>query len=157
MNSLVDPTIISALYEASNSGVKIELIIRGICCLVPGIEGLSKNIRVRSIVGRYLEHSRVFYFNNNGNEEVILGSADMMQRNLNGRVETLFPIEDESIKKELMKTLMKVSLKDNVKARKLLPDMSYKMIAPANGEKKVNSQEWLMKHAVKNHGELSKS
>ena len=157
MNSLVDPAIISALYEASNAGVKIDLIIRGICCLVPGVEGLSKNIKVRSIVGRYLEHSRVFYFYNNGNEEVILGSADMMQRNLNGRVETLFPLEDVKIKKELMKTLMKISLKDNVKARELLDDMSYKLITPTDGEKIVNSQEWLMKHAVKNCGELIKS
>ncbi len=157
MNSLVDPAIISALYEASNSGVKIDLIIRGICCLVPGVEGISKNIKVRSIVGRYLEHSRVFYFYNNGKEEVLLGSADMMQRNLNGRVETLFPVEDENLKRELMKTLMKTSLKDNVKARELLNDMSYKMIVPTDGEKKVNSQEWLMKHAVKNCGELIKS
>ena len=157
MNSLVDPTIISALYEASNSGVKIDLIIRGICCLVPGVEGISQNIKVRSIVGRYLEHSRVFYFYNKGNEEMLLGSADMMQRNLNGRVETLFPIEDENIRRELMKTLMKVSLKDNAKARELLNDMTYKMIAPTDGEKNVNSQEWLMKHAVKNCGELIKS
>jgi len=157
MNSLVDPAIISALYEASNSGVKIDLIVRGICCLVPGVEGISKNIKVRSIVGRYLEHSRVFYFYNNGNEEVLLGSADMMQRNLNGRVETLFPIEDENIRRELMRTLMRTSLKDNVKARELLNDMSYKMIVPVDGEKKVNSQEWLMKHAVKNCGELIKS
>jgi polyphosphate kinase len=157
MNSLVDPAIISALYEASNSGVKIDLIIRGICCLVPGVEGISKNIKVRSIVGRYLEHSRVFYFYNNGKEEVLLGSADMMQRNLNGRVETLFPVENENLRRELMKTLIKISLKDNVKARELLDDMSYKMIVPTDSEKKVNSQEWLMKHAVKNCGELIKS
>jgi polyphosphate kinase len=150
MNSLVDPAIISALYEASNNGVQIELIVRGICCLVPGIEGLSKNIRVRSIVGRYLEHSRVFYFYNNGSEEMLLGSADMMQRNLNGRVETLFPIEDESLRSELIKTLLRVSLKDNMKARELLEDMSYRMVVPLDGEKKVNSQEWLMKHAAKN-------
>ena len=157
MNSLVDPAIISALYEASNSGVKIDLIIRGICCLVPSVEGISKNVKVRSIVGRYLEHSRVFYFYNNGKEEVLLGSADMMQRNLNGRVETLFPVEDENLRRELMRTLMKTSLKDNVKARELVNDMSYKMIVPTDGEKKVNSQEWLMKHAVKNCGELIKS
>ncbi len=157
MNSLVDPEIISSLYEASNAGVKIDLIIRGICCLVPNVEGLSKNIKVRSIVGRYLEHSRVFYFYNNGNEEMILGSADMMQRNLNGRVETLFPVTDEGLRKELMRTLMRVSLKDNTKARELLPDMSYRMIVPTDGEKRINSQEWLMKHAVKNCGELIKS
>lgn len=154
MNSLVDPATISALYEASNAGVKINLIIRGICCLVPCVKGLSENIYVRSIVGRFLEHSRVFYFYNNGNTEVILGSADMMQRNLDGRVETLFPIENEKIRNELMRTLMRVALKDNMKARELLPDMSYKLIMPEDGEKKVNSQEWLMKHAIKHNGEL---
>jgi polyphosphate kinase len=88
---------------------------------------------------------------------VLLGSADMMQRNLNGRVETLFPIDEEKLRKELMKTLVKISLKDNVKARELMPDMSYKMIIPTDGDKKINSQEWLMKNAVKNHGELIKS
>ncbi len=157
MNSLVDPIIISALYEASNNGVKIELIIRGICCLVPGVEGLSKNIQVRSIVGRFLEHSRVFYFYNNGNEEVYLGSADMMQRNLLGRVEILFPVEDENIRAELMRTLIRISLKDNLKARILFPDMSYRIIQHTEGIKMINSQEWLMKHAVKNSGELTKS
>jgi len=157
MNSLVDPAIISALYEASNSGVEINLIIRGICCLVPGIKDLSENISVRSIVGRYLEHSRLFYFYNNGNEDIFLGSADMMQRNLDRRVEIMFPVEDEKIKSELMRTLIKSSQKDNTKARELLPDMSYKMILPVNGEKKINSQEWLMKHSVKSYNEMIKS
>ena len=157
MNSLVDPQTISALYEASNEGVKIDLIIRGICCLVPGVEGLSENIKVRSIVGRFLEHSRVFYFFNDGNEEMYLGSADMMQRNLDGRVETLFPIENEKIRSEVMKTLMKAALKDNQKARILLPDMTYKMVVPLNGIKPVNSQEWLMKQAEKHAGKIAKS
>jgi polyphosphate kinase len=157
MNSLVDPQTISALYEASNEGVKIDLIIRGICCLVPGVEGLSENIKVRSIVGRFLEHSRVFYFYNDGNEEMYLGSADMMQRNLDGRVETLFPVENEKIRNDVMKTLMKAALKDNKKARILLPDMTYKMVVPLNGIKPVNSQEWLMKQAEKHAGKIAKS
>jgi len=157
MNSLVDPQTISALYEASNEGVKIDLIVRGICCLVPGVEGLSENIKVRSIVGRFLEHSRVFYFYNAGNEEMYMGSADMMQRNLDGRVETLFPIENEKIRSDVMKTLMKAALKDNQKARTLLTDMTYKMVVPMNGVKPVNSQEWLMKQAEKHAGQMVKS
>jgi polyphosphate kinase len=157
MNSLVDPQTISALYEASNEGVKIELIIRGICCLVPGVEGLSENINVRSIVGRFLEHSRVFYFYNDGNEEMYMGSADMMQRNLDGRVETLFPIENEKIRNDVMKTLIKAALKDNQKSRTLLPDMTYNMIVPLNGAKPVNSQQWLMKQTEKRSGQLIKS
>jgi polyphosphate kinase len=157
MNSLVDPQTISALYEASNAGVKVDLIVRGICCLVPGVEGLSENIKVRSIVGRFLEHSRVFYFFNDGKEEMYMGSADMMQRNLDGRVETLFPIENEKIRNDVMKTLMKAALKDNQKARTLLPDMTYKMVVPLNGAKPVNSQEWLMKQVEKNSGQMVKS
>jgi len=157
MNSLVDPQTISALYEASNEGVKIDLIVRGICCLVPGVEGLSENIKVRSIVGRFLEHSRVFYFYNDGNEEMYMGSADIMQRNLDGRVETLFPIENEKIRADVMKTLIKAALKDNQKSRTLLPDMTYKMIVPLNGAKTVNSQQWLMKQTEKRSGQLIKS
>jgi polyphosphate kinase len=154
MNSLVDPQTICALYEASNTGVQIDLIVRGICCLVPGVEGLSENIKVRSIVGRYLEHSRVFYFYNDGKEEMYMGSADIMQRNLNGRVETLFPVENEKIRSSVLKTLIKSALKDNRKARTLLPDMTYNMILPQNGEKPVNSQEWLMKQVEKKSGPI---
>jgi polyphosphate kinase len=157
MNSLVDPQTICALYEASNTGVQIDLIVRGICCLVPGVEGLSENIKVRSIVGRYLEHSRVFYFYNDGKEEMYMGSADIMQRNLNGRVETLFPVENEKIRSSVLKTLIKSALKDNRKARTLLPDMTYNMILPQNGEKPVNSQEWLMKQVEKKSGPRVKS
>jgi polyphosphate kinase len=119
---------------------------------VPGVEGLSENIEVRSIVGRYLEHSRVFYFLNDGNEEVYLSSADMMQRNLDRRVEVAFPIENPRLKVEIIKTLLKVSLKDNVKARILQPDGSYKFIEAKESTKKVNSQEWLMNHALKAMG-----
>ena len=157
MNSLVDPQTISTLYEASNAGIKIDLIVRGICCLVPGIKGLSENIKVRSIVGRYLEHSRLFYFYNAGHEEMYLGSADMMQRNLDGRVETLFPVEDENIRNDIMKTLVKASLNDNQKARLLTSEMMYQKVVPFDGEKPVNSQEWLMKRAEKHASQLVKS
>ncbi len=149
LNSLVDPVIISALYEASNTGVKIELISRGICCLVPGIPKLSENIKVFSIVGRFLEHSRIYYFYNNGNEEVYLSSADIMQRNLDRRVEIAFPVEDEKIKEELINSILKVCLKDNVKARYLKPDMNYEFLEKKDGTKEIDSQEWLMNHTVK--------
>lgn len=149
LNSLVDPIIISALYEASNSGVDIKLIVRGVCCLVPGVENLSENIEVRSIVGRFLEHSRLFYFYNDGKEEIYLSSADMMQRNLDRRVEVAFPVEDEQLKDELIKTIVKYSLKDNVKARKLNSDGTYSIIKSPDGTKKVYSQEWLMNHVSK--------
>ncbi len=156
LNSLVDPVIISALYEASNNGVKIDLIVRGICSLVPGVPGLSENINVISIVGRFLEHSRAFYFYNDGEEEIFLSSADMMQRNLDRRVEVSFPIEDPKLKSIIMKTMLRISLKDNTKARVLKPDMSYELIQPKDGEKKINSQEWLMKHTIKAGGEVVK-
>ena len=149
INSLVDPVLISALYEASNNGVKIDLIVRGICCLIPGIPNLSENIKVISIVGRYLEHSRLFYFYNNGTEEIYLSSADLMQRNLDRRVEIAFPIKDPDIKNELMGTLVKASLKDNVKSRILLPNMEYEFLHPQEGEKKIDSQEWLMNCTIK--------
>jgi len=153
LNSLVDPAVISALYEASNSGVKIELIVRGICCLVPGMPGLSENIKVTSIVGRYLEHSRIFYFYNKGKEEIYLSSADMMQRNLDRRVEITFPVEDPKLKTEIMRSILKISLKDNIKSRMLLPDMTYKINDHVDGAKKINSQEWMMKHSIKAGGE----
>ncbi|MGE5798526.1 MAG: polyphosphate kinase 1 [Ignavibacteria bacterium] len=152
LNSLVDPVIIDALYEASNAGVKIELIVRGISCLVPKVPGLSENIKVISIVGRYLEHSRVFYFFSNGAEEIYLSSADMMQRNLDRRVEIAFPIEDEKLKNELKRTLFKASLRDNVKARELYPDMTYSRINIEDGAKKISSQDWLMEHTIKASG-----
>lgn len=149
MNSLVDPVLISALYEASNCGVKIDLIIRGICCLVPGVPGLSENIRVISIVGRYLEHSRAYYFYNNGKEDIYLSSADLMPRNLDRRVEIAFPIETPEIKQYLIDTLFHIMLKDNVKARQLMPNGKYIIPPIEDGVKKVNSQDWLMSNAVK--------
>lgn len=147
LNSLVDPYIIACLYEASNVGVKIELIIRGICCLIPGLEGVSQNITVRSIVGRYLEHSRIFYFFNNGEENIHLGSADLMPRNLDRRVEVTFPIENGKIKAQLIK-ILKIMLKDNIQARELHNDKSYYYI-DSDDSKKVNAQEWLMDRAIK--------
>jgi polyphosphate kinase len=157
LNSLVDPTLIAALYEASNTGVKIDLIIRGICCLIPKVPGLSENIRVLSIVGRYLEHSRVLYFLNNGEEEIYLSSADFMQRNLDRRVEIAWPVEDPKIKSEIIKSLLSVSLKDNVKARELMSDMNYTRINPAGDDKNISSQDWLMDYAVRSSAGYSKS
>jgi len=116
MNSLEDVEMINKLYEASNAGVKITIILRGICCLVPGVEGLSKNIKVISIIDRYLEHGRIYIFYNNGNEKLFLASADWMKRNLSHRIEVGFPIEDKSLKLEVKK-LITLQLKDNVKAR----------------------------------------
>lgn len=149
LNSLVDPILISALYEASNCGVKVDLIVRGICCLVPNVPGLSENIRVVSIVGRYLEHSRVYYLYNNGSEEIYLSSADLMPRNLYRRVEIAFPLEDESLRQYLIKTLLNISLKDNVKARILMPNGKYITPEVPEGAKRINSQEWLMNYSVK--------
>ncbi len=156
MNSLVDPDIIAALYEASNNGVIIDLIVRGICCLVPGVPGLSENIKVISIVGRYLEHSRVYYFYNKCKEEIYLSSADLMTRNLERRVEIAFPIEDDKIKNHLMKTLLHVSFKDNEKARLLKPDGTYARIERAPDSKIINSQEWLMNFAIKENVKKNK-
>jgi polyphosphate kinase len=156
MNSLVDPECIAALYEASNNGVKVDLIVRGICCLVPEVEGLSENIRVISIVGRYLEHSRVYYFYNNGKEEIYLSSADLMQRNLERRVEVTFPIEDENIKHSIIHSMLQISFKDNIKARKLLANGKYIQTIPDDGAKKINSQEWLMNFAIKENSKKHK-
>lgn len=149
MNSLVDPVMIAALYEASNSGVKVDLIVRGICSLIPGKPGLSENIRVISIVGRFLEHSRIFYFLNNNNEEIYLSSADLMQRNLDRRVEIAFPIIDPDIRDKLKNKILNITLKDNVKARQLLSDGSYIPVPLENGAKRINSQEWFMNHSLK--------
>ena len=116
MNSLVDKKLMIDLYKASQAGVKVELIVRGICCLKPGVKGLSDNIKVRSIVGRYLEHSRIYYFLNEGKEDIYISSADWMYRNLDKRVETMTIIEEPIIKKEL-KEMLGLYIKDNVKSR----------------------------------------
>ncbi len=139
MNSLCDPDIIEALYKASAAGVKIELIIRGICSLKPGIPGVSENITVHSIVGFFLEHSRIFYFLNEGNEEFYLGSADWMPRNLDRRVEIVFPVEREELKADL-KSFLLLELSDNLKSHTLLSDGTY-VKADRRGRKAVNSQK----------------
>ena len=146
MNSLCDPVIINALYEASSAGVKIDLIVRGICCLKVGIPGVSENITIRSIVGTFLEHSRIFYFYNNGWEDVFMGSADWMPRNLDKRVEILFPVEDEYCKKQVIEVL-KIQLDDNVKAHFLQPDGSYDKV-DKRGKVLVNSQEYFCGQAM---------
>ncbi len=148
MNALVDPEIIDALYHASQAGVSIDLIVRGICCLRPGIEGISETIRVRSIVGRFLEHSRIFYFRNGGDEEILLGSADMMQRNLDGRVETLFPIEDPVLRVAIRDRLLKPELADTGNAHELLSDGHYRRVQPEPGEPPFDSQEWFITHPL---------
>lgn len=146
MNSLCDEGIISALYEASAAGVKIQLIVRGICCLKVGIPGVSDNIEVRSIVGNFLEHSRIFYFYNDGNEEIYMGSADWMPRNLDRRVEILFPVLDEKIQKRV-KHILDVELADNMKAHILQPDGNYEKI-DKRGKVLVNSQTVFCEEAV---------
>lgn len=146
MNSLVDVPIIEALYRASQAGVQIDLIIRGICCLRPQMEGVSENIRVISIVGRFLEHSRIFYFHNNGEEEVYIGSADWMTRNLSRRVEAITPVENEKLKQELIE-LVKMMLNDNRKAWELTPDGSYRQRFPLEGEEERNTHDILMARA----------
>ncbi len=146
MNSLCDGGIIAALYEASAAGVQIELIVRGICCLKVGIPGVSGTITVRSIVGNFLEHSRIFYFLNDGEEELYMGSADWMPRNLDRRVEILFPVLDERIK-EQVKHILDVELADNTKAHVLGPDGNYEKI-DKRGKVLVNSQEQFCGEAV---------
>ena len=146
MNSLCDRDIIAALYSASAAGVKIDLIIRGICCLKVGIPGVSENITVRSIVGNFLEHARIFYFYSGGNEEVFMGSADWMPRNLEKRVEIVFPVEDEQIKKEVMH-ILDIQMKDNVKASILQADGTYTK-PDKRGKTLVNSQEYFCREAT---------
>ena len=139
MNALVDPEMIELLYEASRAGVKIDLIIRGICCLVPGLKGWSENIRVVSIVGRFLEHARIFYFENGGASELYAGSADLMQRNLDRRVEVVFPIENPAIKEKVVGKILATLLVDNVQARVLKPDGTYERLKP-EARKRRDSQ-----------------
>ncbi len=147
MNSLCDPVIIKALYEASNAGVKIDLIIRGICCLKTGIKDLSENITVRSIVGNFLEHSRIFYFYNDGFEEVYMGSADWMPRNLDKRVEITFPVEDADLKAKVME-ILEIQLSDTLKAHVMQPDGSYEK-QNLRGKDKLCAQDYFCKQALK--------
>lgn len=146
MNAFTDKELIMKLYEASRAGVKIELIVRGICCLKPGVKGISENIKVRSIIGRFLEHSRVYYFRHNGEERVYLSSADLMTRNMVKRVEILFPIYDEAIKKRVLK-IVSLLIADNVKAREMKEDGAFSYYKKGANEPVINSQEVLFEMA----------
>jgi polyphosphate kinase len=149
LNHLVDKQMIQVLYRASQAGVKVDLLVRGICCLRPGADHLSENIRVISIVGRFLEHSRVYYFRNGGNEEIYLGSADLMPRNLDRRVEILFPLQDPRLIRYLRDHVLATYLADTVKARLLRADGTYERVTPAPGESPLDSQQWLIDHRVR--------
>jgi polyphosphate kinase len=146
MNALEDPLMIRLLYRASQAGVRLDLLVRGICCLRPGVPGVSDNIRVTSILGRFLEHSRLYYFRNGGNEEIYLGSADLMPRNLNRRVEILFPVEGERLIRRLKDQVLGTYLADNVKARRMTSEGSYVLVAPGEGEKAINAQAFFLGH-----------
>jgi len=146
MNALVDAPCIAALYRASQAGVKVDMQVRGICCLRPGIPEISGNIRVTAIVGRFLEHARIYYFRNGGEEEVWLGSADLMPRNLDKRVEILFPLENASLRKAVTDTILPVQLGDNIKSRCMASDGTYTRRTPEPGEEPLNAQSWLVEH-----------
>jgi polyphosphate kinase len=146
MNALEDPCMIRLLYEASQAGVKITLLVRGICCLRPGVPGVSENIEVFSIVGRFLEHSRIYYFGNGGKEEIYLGSADLMPRNLDRRVEVLFPLEDAGLVRHVQDDILKVYLDDTAKARVMQSNGKY-VRRPKGGKKALNAQKWFMEQS----------
>lgn len=156
MNSLVDTGIIKALYRASMAGVKIELIVRGICCLKTGIPTVSDNITVRSIVGRFLEHSRIYYFENNGTPKIYLASADWMNRNLDRRVEVAFPVENENLKKKVM-DIIDITLKDNIKAKIQQPDGSYKPVDKRGAKELLSSQMEFYRLAKEEYVDFKKS
>lgn len=146
MNHLVDKPCIQALYRASQVGVKVDLQVRGVCGLRPGLPGVSDNITVTSVVGRFLEHARIYYFRNGGEEELFLGSADLMPRNLDRRVEVLFPIDDSRVRETICKNILCIHLKDNVQARQLHPDGAYERAQPRKGEQPLDSQLWMLEH-----------
>jgi polyphosphate kinase len=152
LNNLEETDVIKALYKASMAGVKIDLNVRALCCLRPGVEGISDNISVISIVGRFLEHARIYYFRNGGEDEVLIGSSDMMFRNLNERVEVLFSVPDPQIKHAILENILKIHLRDNVKARRLLSDGTYVRVKAEEDEKRINSQSWLIENRGIWHG-----
>ncbi len=141
LNALVDYRVIESLYRASQAGVPIELVVRGICCLRPGLPGISENIRVTSIVGRFLEHSRVYIFSPDDEAKVFLSSADWMPRNFHRRVEVMFPVEAPELKRRILKEVVPCYLRDNLQARRLMPDSSYQRLHPADGDAPYRSQE----------------
>jgi polyphosphate kinase len=147
MNALVDQKIIRLLYQASQAGVKIDLLVRGICCLRPGIPNISDNIQVTSVVGRFLEHSRIYYFHNGGDEEIYLGSADMMPRNLDRRVEVIFPLENPKLIRHVKEQILAVYLSDNVKAREMRSDGTYVRKRADGRNEAVNSQNLLIERS----------
>lgn len=149
LNGLLEPKVVQALYRASQAGVAIDIICRGICALRPGLPGISENIRVRSIVDRFLEHSRIFYFHNGGDPAVYVGSADWMDRNLSRRVEVVWPVEQADLKQRLIQEILVISLADNVKARELLPDGTWRRVKPPDGAR-VRSQERFLELALAN-------
>jgi polyphosphate kinase len=144
LNSLVDKACIQALYRASQAEVKIDLLVRGMCGLRPGIPGLSQTITVTSLVGRFLEHSRCLYFRNGGNDELFLGSADLMPRNMDRRVEILFPIENPKLRAFIVETVLRPYLKDNMHARQLQADGSYTRLKPSADEPPFGAQDWFV-------------
>ncbi len=148
LNGLLEPAIVQALYRASQAGVKIDLVCRGVCALRPGLPGVSETIRVISVIDRFLEHSRIFYFGNDGSPDVYVGSADLMDRNLSRRVEVVFPVEQPDLKARVIDEVLALSLADNVKARELQPDGSYKRVVPAAGEAVLRSQRRLLELAA---------
>jgi polyphosphate kinase len=152
MNSLVDRKMIQLLYQASQAGVKVDLLVRGICCLRPGVPGVSDNIKVTSIVGRFLEHSRIYYFLNGGSEEIYLGSADFMPRNLNRRVEVLFPVEDKALIRTLKEDILGTYMKDQAKARHMLSDGKFVRDPDAGKKGAMNAQEAFLARAAKRSG-----
>jgi len=150
-NALVDADFIQALYRASQAGVQIDLLVRGICCLRPGMPGLSENIRVRSLVGRFLEHSRIYYFANGGapgEEEVLMGSADLMPRNLDHRIEVLFPLEDARLRAQIVEVALPAYLRDTENTRILSEDGSYRHAQPTPGEEPMDVQMWFARHLL---------
>lgn len=152
MNSLVDPGVIKALYRASQAGVQIDLIVRGICCLRPGVPGLSENIYVRSIIGRFLEHSRVYYFYNGGEEEILCGSADWMPRNFYRRVEVIYPVLDAALRERLKTEVLLAALQDNVKSRIILADGTHRRVPCPPGAPKYDYQAGLLQRAAGKSG-----
>ena len=147
LNALVDPQMIEALYAASQAGVKVRLNIRGVCCLRPGVPGLSENITVTSVVDRFLEHARILYFYHGGDERLFISSADWMPRNLDRRVELLIPVEDKACRRNLI-SILKTTLADNVKAKKLLPSGRYEPVRVSDSAEQVRSQEVLYRRTV---------